>query len=47
MCISIENINNLNRIINYGLEPLLWQNGAHEQEHTNDKPQQRGSARDD
>jgi hypothetical protein len=31
-CVSIENINNLNRIINYYLEPLLWQNGAHEHE---------------
>jgi len=27
--------------------PLLWQNGAHDQEHTEDKPLQRGSPWDD
>jgi hypothetical protein len=30
----MENINNMNRIINEYLEPLLWQNGVHEDEHT-------------
>ena len=33
-CVPIENINSFNRIINYYLEALLWQDGAHEHEYT-------------
>jgi len=33
-CVFIERINSFNRIINYYLEPLLWQNGVHEHEYT-------------
>ena len=32
-CVSIEDINSINRIINYHLERLLWQHGGHEHEY--------------
>ena len=33
-CVPIEKINNLSRIINYYLEPLLWHYSVHELEYT-------------